>query len=250
MGARSKLSSISRLRIYTVGAEGLYVFRGFNGRLVSKSLGSTAPETKKITYDQLLRILSLWFSGVMVNPLRFSGSNLPRSPGEAAALPPRPILMSRRSFGDSMGAGSPGTRKSATWRATPNTLCRCRGRPWAFRRARRRMCRSRASPPSSRLYKRIMMVHWNWMECPRGQLFGLEEKSSVSSELTMRPWHISPRRSCRYSALHVCAHMYLTNEVLVYTWCIFMDMHASQQACWGQSRKHPFLGVSKNARAF
>ena len=39
------------LRIYIVGAERFYVFRGFNGRLVSKSQGSTTPGPTKITYD-------------------------------------------------------------------------------------------------------------------------------------------------------------------------------------------------------
>jgi integrase len=56
---------LQRLRVYIGGVEGLYVFRGFNGRLVSKSPGSTAPGPTKITYDQVLRYLSLWFSGVM-----------------------------------------------------------------------------------------------------------------------------------------------------------------------------------------
>ncbi len=41
------------------------MFRGFNGRLVAKSPRATAPELKKITYDQFLRFMSLWFSGVM-----------------------------------------------------------------------------------------------------------------------------------------------------------------------------------------
>jgi hypothetical protein len=59
------LRMLLRLRVYTGGAEKLYVFRGFNGRLVNKSPGSTAPGPTKITYDQLLRYLSLWFSGVM-----------------------------------------------------------------------------------------------------------------------------------------------------------------------------------------
>ena len=54
-----------RFQIYTGGAEELYVFRGFNGMLVSKSLGNTAPGPTKITYDQLLRYLGRWFSGVM-----------------------------------------------------------------------------------------------------------------------------------------------------------------------------------------
>jgi integrase len=56
---------LQRLRAYTGGAEGLYVFRGFNGRLVSKSPGSTVPGPTKISYDQLLRYLSMWFSSVM-----------------------------------------------------------------------------------------------------------------------------------------------------------------------------------------
>jgi len=56
---------LQRLRVYTGGAEGLYVFRGFNGGLVSKSPGSNAPGPTKITYDQLLLCLSLWFGGII-----------------------------------------------------------------------------------------------------------------------------------------------------------------------------------------
>jgi integrase len=60
---------LQRLRAYTGGAEELYVFRGFNGRLVAKSPGRTAPGPLQISYDQLLRYLSLWFSGVMKVPV-------------------------------------------------------------------------------------------------------------------------------------------------------------------------------------
>ena len=60
---------LQRLRVYTGGAKGLYVFRGFNGRLVSKSPGISAPGPTKITYDQMLRYLSMWFSGVIGVPV-------------------------------------------------------------------------------------------------------------------------------------------------------------------------------------
>ncbi len=53
------------LRAYTGGAEDLYVFRGFNGRLVAKNPGRTAPGPEKISYDQMLWFMSLWFSGVL-----------------------------------------------------------------------------------------------------------------------------------------------------------------------------------------
>ena len=56
---------LQRLRVYTGGAEELYVFRGFNVRLVNKRPGNTAPGPMKITYDQLLRYWSLWFSSVL-----------------------------------------------------------------------------------------------------------------------------------------------------------------------------------------
>ena len=56
---------LRELEIYTGGSEDLFIFRGFNGRLVAKSPRMTAPGPKKITYDQYLRYLSLWFSGVM-----------------------------------------------------------------------------------------------------------------------------------------------------------------------------------------
>jgi hypothetical protein len=56
---------LRELKTYTVGSEGLHVFRGFNGRLVAKSPRSTSPGPKKITYDQFLRFMSLWFRGVM-----------------------------------------------------------------------------------------------------------------------------------------------------------------------------------------
>ncbi len=45
--------------------EELHVFRGLNGRLVAQSPGRTEPGPLKITYDQFLRYLSLWFSGVL-----------------------------------------------------------------------------------------------------------------------------------------------------------------------------------------
>jgi hypothetical protein len=56
---------LRELQIYTGGSEDLHIFRGFNGRLVAKSPRTTAPGPKKITYDQFLRFMSLWFSGVM-----------------------------------------------------------------------------------------------------------------------------------------------------------------------------------------
>ncbi len=56
---------LRELKTYTGGSEGLPVFRGFNGRLVAKSPRDTVPGPKKITYDQFLRFMSLWFSGVM-----------------------------------------------------------------------------------------------------------------------------------------------------------------------------------------
>jgi integrase len=56
---------LRELQIYTGGSEDLHIFRGFNGRLVAKSPRTTAPGPKQITYDQFLRFMSLWFSGVM-----------------------------------------------------------------------------------------------------------------------------------------------------------------------------------------
>jgi hypothetical protein len=69
--ASSPLSSVCLVRLlrelktYTGGSAGLPVFRSFNGRLVAKSPRSTSPGPKKITYDQFLPFMSLWFSGVM-----------------------------------------------------------------------------------------------------------------------------------------------------------------------------------------
>ena len=56
---------LQELQLSTGGAVDLQVYRGFNGMLVAKSPSATAPGPKKITYDQILRLLSLWFSGVM-----------------------------------------------------------------------------------------------------------------------------------------------------------------------------------------
>ena len=53
------------MRAYTGGAEDLHVFQGFNGSLVAKNLGRTAPGPDKISYDQMLRFIGLWFSGVL-----------------------------------------------------------------------------------------------------------------------------------------------------------------------------------------
>ena len=56
---------LRQLRAFTGGSEDLFVFRGFNGRVVAKNPGSTAPGPEKISYDQMLRFMSLWFSGVL-----------------------------------------------------------------------------------------------------------------------------------------------------------------------------------------
>ena len=42
-----------------------FVFRGFNGRLVAESPGKTQPYVEQIKYEQFLRYLSLWFSGIL-----------------------------------------------------------------------------------------------------------------------------------------------------------------------------------------
>ena len=57
-----------QLKAYTGGAEDPHAFRGFNGLLVAKNPGRTAPGPDKITYDQMLRFMSLWFSGVLGTP--------------------------------------------------------------------------------------------------------------------------------------------------------------------------------------
>ena len=44
---------LQRLRVYTGGAEGLYVFHGFNINLISKITGSSVPGTKNISYYNL-----------------------------------------------------------------------------------------------------------------------------------------------------------------------------------------------------
>ncbi len=54
-----------QLRAYTGGAEELHVFRGFNGHLVALIPGRTAPGPDKISYDQMLLFMGLWFSGVL-----------------------------------------------------------------------------------------------------------------------------------------------------------------------------------------
>ncbi len=54
-----------QLRAYTGGEEDLHVFRGFNRRPVAKNPGVTAPGPEKISFDQMLRFMSLWFSGVL-----------------------------------------------------------------------------------------------------------------------------------------------------------------------------------------
>ena len=51
---------LQRLRIYTGGVDGLYVFRGFNRRLVSKIPGSTAPGPKSLL---TIRYCGIWVYG-------------------------------------------------------------------------------------------------------------------------------------------------------------------------------------------
>ena len=60
------------LKTFTDGLEDQHVFRGFNRRMVAKCPRSTAPGTKKITYDQSLRFLTLWFNNALgVTPAAF-----------------------------------------------------------------------------------------------------------------------------------------------------------------------------------
>ena len=105
---------LQRLRTYTGGAEDFYVFRGSNGMLVSKRPGSTVPKATEIIYDQLLRYLGIWFSGVMGISLeafrkqfaaQFGGS------GDASAAAKSNVP---KEFKDIMGTGSLGMRRSAT----------------------------------------------------------------------------------------------------------------------------------------
>jgi integrase len=56
---------LRELSAYTGGSDDLFVFRGFNGRLVAKRPRSTAPGGARITYDQYFRYLGQWFSAVM-----------------------------------------------------------------------------------------------------------------------------------------------------------------------------------------
>ncbi len=63
------LRLLLQLRAYTGGAKDLHVFRGFNGRLVAKNPGRTAPRPDKIAYDQMLWFMGLWFSGVLGTPV-------------------------------------------------------------------------------------------------------------------------------------------------------------------------------------
>ena len=47
------------------GSKDLYVFWEVNMRLVAKNPGRTSPGPERITYDDLFRFMSLWFSGVL-----------------------------------------------------------------------------------------------------------------------------------------------------------------------------------------
>jgi hypothetical protein len=66
-----------------------FVFIGFNGHLVAKSLGKTQPYVEQIKYDQFLRYLLLRFSGVLgISPKDFRkqfGTHSGRSGGASAA---------------------------------------------------------------------------------------------------------------------------------------------------------------------
>ncbi len=57
---------LHQLRASTGGVEDLHVFREFNGRIVAKNPGRTAPGPDKISYDQMFRFMALWFGGVLV----------------------------------------------------------------------------------------------------------------------------------------------------------------------------------------
>ena len=65
------------------------VFCGFNGRLVAARPGDTQPYPTAIAYEQYMRYLSSWFSGVLgISPAEFRsqyGSHSCRSGGASAA---------------------------------------------------------------------------------------------------------------------------------------------------------------------
>jgi hypothetical protein len=102
------------LREFTGGSEDLFIFRGFNGRLVAKSPSKTAPGPERITYDQFLRFLCAWFSGVLGFRWYNSGRSSLRSRAGAEVLPRRQMRAYPLSCGVSMGTISPMMHRSVT----------------------------------------------------------------------------------------------------------------------------------------
>jgi len=98
---------LQELQIYTDGSKDLSLFCGFNGRLVAKSPRMTAPGPKNITYDQYLRYLSLWFSGVMGVSIDAFRKHFATQSGRSGAPLRRPILESPSICGAIMGVGRP-----------------------------------------------------------------------------------------------------------------------------------------------
>ena len=79
------LRLLLQLKAYIGGAEDLHAFRGFNGRLVAKNPGRTAPEPDNITYDQMLRFRSFWSDGVLGTPVALFKKQLAAQSGRSGS---------------------------------------------------------------------------------------------------------------------------------------------------------------------
>ncbi len=102
------------LRAYTGGAKDLHVFRGFNGCLVAKNPGRTAPGPDNISYDQRLRNMGLWFSGVLGTSMALFKKQWATQSGRGGVLPRLLTPAYRLSFGANTRTGIPWWPKRCT----------------------------------------------------------------------------------------------------------------------------------------
>ncbi len=102
-------------------------FRGFNGRLVAKSPGKTIPYEERITYNQFLRYLSLWFSGVLETSPKEFRKQFETQSGRSGGPSATANAGVKKEFWVVMEIGVLGRLRSIIWLWIKPLFCRLQG---------------------------------------------------------------------------------------------------------------------------
>jgi hypothetical protein len=101
-----------------------FVFRGFNGRLVTKSPGKTQPHVERINYDRFFVACRCGLVEYLGSPQRSSASNLVLNRAAMVELLPRPTRKLPQSHKVNMEIGTHGRRKNSMWKKTRYSFVR------------------------------------------------------------------------------------------------------------------------------